>query len=55
MKYLSEELAKQKINSFHFENRDELISLIDDKDFQDSVVLVKGSRGMKNGRICKRY
>ncbi len=47
MKYLFKELKKQKVKSIHFENRDELKSFIDKKDFQDSVVLVKGSRGMK--------
>ncbi len=53
MKYLFEELKKQKINSTHFENRDELKSFIDKKDFQDSVVLVKGSRGMKMEEFVK--
>ncbi len=47
MKYLFAELAKQKINSIHFESRDELKSFIGKKDFKDSVILVKGSRGMK--------
>ncbi len=47
MEYLFKELKKQKINSFHFQSRDELKSIIDEKDFQNSVVLVKGSRGMK--------
>ncbi len=47
MKYLAAELKKIKINSSHFENRDELKSVINKTDFKDSVVLVKGSRGMK--------
>ena len=47
MKYLTAELKKIKINSSHFENRDELKSVINKTDFKDSVVLVKGSRGMK--------
>ena len=47
MKYLCTELAKQKIDSIHFESREELKLFIGKKNFQDSVVLIKGSRGMK--------
>ncbi len=47
MKYLFAELAKQKIDSIHFESREELKLFIGKKNFQDSVVLIKGSRGMK--------
>jgi UDP-N-acetylmuramyl pentapeptide synthase len=44
---LCTELAKQKIDSIHFESREELKLFIGKKNFQDSVVLIKGSRGMK--------
>ncbi len=47
MKSLNDELKKQKIDSLHFKNREKLKKFIIEKDLKDSVVLIKGSRGMK--------
>jgi UDP-N-acetylmuramoyl-tripeptide--D-alanyl-D-alanine ligase len=47
MKYLSEKLATQKINSIHFSDKESLNDYLKEFDFKKSVVLVKGSRGMK--------
>ncbi|MBU0474001.1 MAG: UDP-N-acetylmuramoyl-tripeptide--D-alanyl-D-alanine ligase [Bacteroidetes bacterium] len=47
MKNLSLELEKEKINSKYFSTRKLLTSFIKQYDFNNQVVLVKGSRGMK--------
>lgn len=47
MKHLQNELDRQKVVSRHFDLRQELKEFLKEKEFTDSVVLVKGSRGMK--------
>ncbi len=47
MKNLDEKLEKTKISHKHFPNRKALGSFIEKLDLENSVVLVKGSRGMK--------
>lgn len=47
MKNLNEALSGSKIKAKHFKSRDKLKKFLQEKDFSDSVVLVKGSRGMK--------
>ncbi|MGE5848420.1 MAG: UDP-N-acetylmuramoyl-tripeptide--D-alanyl-D-alanine ligase, partial [Ignavibacteria bacterium] len=47
MKNLNEELVKSGIQTQHFTARDQLKEFLKEKKFKDSVVLVKGSRGMK--------
>lgn len=47
MKVLHKELESSGVNSLHFNTREKLIQFIDKNDFSDSVILVKGSRGMK--------
>jgi UDP-N-acetylmuramoyl-tripeptide--D-alanyl-D-alanine ligase len=47
MKNLNEELTKTDINIKHFNSRNALKTFLNKQDFIDSVVLVKGSRGMK--------
>jgi UDP-N-acetylmuramoyl-tripeptide--D-alanyl-D-alanine ligase len=47
MKNLNEELKKSNINIRHFDSRNELKTFLSKKDFFNSVILVKGSRGMK--------
>lgn len=47
MKFLNKELQKYKIKSKYFSNREKLSEFIGQKDFSESIVLVKGSRGMK--------
>jgi UDP-N-acetylmuramoyl-tripeptide--D-alanyl-D-alanine ligase len=47
MKNLHEELKKSDINIRHFNSRNALKSFLNKKDFVNSVILVKGSRGMK--------
>ena len=47
MKYLHERLDRTKLIAKHFTKRDALKSHIKNLNFNDSVILVKGSRGMK--------
>jgi UDP-N-acetylmuramoyl-tripeptide--D-alanyl-D-alanine ligase len=47
MKNLNEELVKAEIQTEHFSARDQLKEFLKEKNFKNSVVLVKGSRGMK--------
>jgi len=47
MKYLHERLERTKLIAKHFTKRDALKSHIKNLSFNDSVILVKGSRGMK--------
>ena len=47
MKYLNEKLNNYKIIAKHFTKRNMLSSFIKKLDLDDSVILVKGSRGMK--------
>jgi UDP-N-acetylmuramoyl-tripeptide--D-alanyl-D-alanine ligase len=47
MKYLNEELKRSGINLKHFNSRNALKTFLNKYDFINSVILVKGSRGMK--------
>ena len=47
MKYLHDLLKSAKIESKHFNIREALASFFEKRDFTNSVVLIKGSRGMK--------
>ena len=47
MKHLAKQLQNKKIISRHFANREKLARFLEDYSLQNSVVLVKGSRGMK--------
>ena len=47
MKHLNELLKNTGIESKHFNIREALSSYLDKRDFSGSVILVKGSRGMK--------
>jgi UDP-N-acetylmuramoyl-tripeptide--D-alanyl-D-alanine ligase len=47
MKVLGSELKKTGIEFRHFTERKSLSQFILSKDFSDTVILVKGSRGMK--------
>jgi UDP-N-acetylmuramoyl-tripeptide--D-alanyl-D-alanine ligase len=53
MKNLNQELVNLKIETKHFEDRDQLKQHLKENLFQDSVVLVKGSRGMKMEEFIK--
>ena len=54
MSNLNRELSKSKINVIHFQNRKSLRNFIDKVEFNDEVVLVKGSRGMKMEEFVKQ-
>ena len=47
MKFLHIELIDKKITAKHFTSRDKLAGFIKNSDLNNSVILVKGSRGMK--------
>ncbi len=47
MKYLHKELKKKKIKTIHFNERDELNLYLKYEEVENSVILIKGSRGMK--------
>lgn len=47
MKYLNKELKNRFLIKKHFESSDDLMKFIMNDGFEESVVLVKGSRGMK--------
>lgn len=53
MKSLAEKLKEEKIHSNYFSSREELKEVLSGWDFSDSVVLVKGSRGMKMEEFVK--
>lgn len=53
MKHLGEELEKRRIRSKYFTNRNQLNTFLKGYDFSDSVILVKGSRGMKMEEFVK--
>ncbi len=53
MKYLFDELNKKNIYSVHFADRNSLQTMIKNYDFTKSIVLVKGSRGMKMEEFVK--
>ncbi len=47
MKYLHQKLNQKNLSAKHFAKRSTLKNQIDNMSFDDSVILVKGSRGMK--------
>lgn len=47
MKNLNKEIKNEKITARHFNDRQQLASFLAEIDYKDSVVLFKGSRGMK--------
>lgn len=47
MKYLSNELKGKNLKVKHFSNREFMKLFLEKQDFSNSVILVKGSRGMK--------
>ncbi len=47
MKYLQRELLKKNVRSIHFHKRDALALYLQYEEIENSVILVKGSRGMK--------
>lgn len=47
MKYLHAELRKKKVRTIHFDSRNELSLYLRYVELENSVLLVKGSRGMK--------
>jgi UDP-N-acetylmuramoyl-tripeptide--D-alanyl-D-alanine ligase len=53
MKNLNEELQKVNINSKFFNSRKKLNSFLTKQNFTDSVILVKGSRGMRMEEFVK--
>ncbi|HEX3072345.1 MAG TPA: cyanophycin synthetase, partial [Ignavibacteriales bacterium] len=53
MKTLSAELQDKHIETRHFNSRKNLSNFLSDKNFDDSVILVKGSRGMKMEEFAK--
>lgn len=53
MKTLSAELQDKHVETRHFNSRKNLSNFLSDKNFDDSVILVKGSRGMKMEEFAK--
>jgi UDP-N-acetylmuramyl pentapeptide synthase len=51
MKYLHKNLTQKKIIAKHFTQRDALLNHIRKMNFNNSVILVKGSRGLKMEEI----
>jgi UDP-N-acetylmuramoyl-tripeptide--D-alanyl-D-alanine ligase len=47
MKYLHEKLDRKNLIAKHFTKRNLLVNYLKDKNLNDSVILVKGSRGMR--------
>ena len=47
MQHLHKELRKKKVRSIHFQNREALSLYLNYEEIENSVILVKGSRGMK--------
>jgi len=52
-KYLNSALKNSKIINKHFSKRDALKNYLCKKDFSNSVILIKGSRGMKMEQFSK--
>jgi len=52
-KYLAEQLKNVKMQSKHFNSRNSLATYLEKLNMNDSVVLVKGSRGMKMEEFVK--
>ena len=52
-KYLNNALKNSKIVNKHFSKRDALQDYLYKKDFSNSVILIKGSRGMKMEQFSK--
>src|SRR5690606_15553991 len=53
MKYLHNSLQKSKVVSKYFADRKSLAEFVSQHDFSGSVILVKGSRGMKMEEFVK--
>lgn len=53
MKHLAEKLSPLKISNEHFEEKGKLAESLMNEELSDSIVLVKGSRGMKMEEIVK--
>jgi len=53
MKYLSEAVSKRKLEKKHFASRKTLTKFLKEMNLNNSVILVKGSRGMKMEEFCK--
>jgi UDP-N-acetylmuramyl pentapeptide synthase len=53
MKNLHKELRKKKIRSIHFHLREALSLYLQYEEIENSVILVKGSRGMKMEEFVK--
>ncbi|MFA5803328.1 MAG: hypothetical protein WC879_01670, partial [Melioribacteraceae bacterium] len=47
MKHLNKALRKKKVKSIHFHIREALSLYLQYEEIENSVILVKGSRGMK--------
>lgn len=47
MKYLFDKMDKIKFNVKYFDNREEMVKYCENMDIDESIILVKGSRGMK--------
>ena len=47
MKVLNKSLTQKKIKSIHFNSREELSLFLKYEEIENSVILIKGSRGMK--------
>jgi UDP-N-acetylmuramyl pentapeptide synthase len=54
MKHLYNQLKKEKQITLYFNERNELSNFINKLDLRESVVLVKGSRGMKMEEFVKQ-
>jgi UDP-N-acetylmuramoyl-tripeptide--D-alanyl-D-alanine ligase len=53
MKHLNELLEKSKLDIKHFNSRNVLKSFLKNRNFTDSVILIKGSRGMRMEEFVK--
>jgi UDP-N-acetylmuramyl pentapeptide synthase len=53
MKYAGKELKKKGIKTIHFKNREELSLYLKYEELKNSVILVKGSRGMAMEEFVK--
>ncbi|MCX6151656.1 MAG: UDP-N-acetylmuramoyl-tripeptide--D-alanyl-D-alanine ligase [Ignavibacteriales bacterium] len=55
MKHLDDELKKTKIISRHFRNRKSLEQFLTNRNYDNSIVLVKGSHGMKMEEFLQAF
>ncbi|RJP72056.1 MAG: UDP-N-acetylmuramoyl-tripeptide--D-alanyl-D-alanine ligase [Ignavibacteriales bacterium] len=55
MKNLSESIKDKKVVNKYFTGKEKLTGFIAEKDFSNSVVLIKGSRGMKMEELIKAF